>query len=397
MVWFVCFLIFVVLLITKYVVDDCIRKRQQAEALAGAQTEAPAGVHGMAARGQPHRPTKSRRRVPSIGEIIYLAAALLATMFGFTVYALGVSFRAVLTLGVLCVLGSLLIDSIVNAAKPAQRSSLRAKAQNLIGAPLLLATLVVAAWCVVQGGVHLVRGVVQAIQRLPSASEEQAAEEAEKRPKVVPYVLNQWNAVPGATYYRVQRGSTSGGPYTFVGTSTANNYVDVGVEPGVTYYYVIEAWNGDGHRISRFADERPITIVPVAPGDTGGSAAAVRVRGGNGRLISLQDRLAEEQAEENARAHPPTVEAASEPLACDTTGDDLKPADYLAAYGREWTQAQVAPVVADFGWGGFDCRSDSSGLHESMRFTEFNGSVRRVTYCFLSADRKTRRCAIWND
>ena len=111
-----------------------------------------------------------------------------------------------------------------------------------------------------------------------------------------------------------------------------------------------------------------------------------------GPSACVQAKMPAKKATEIAESKP-TV------LTCDESAQDpaLSAADNLAEYGRNWTRAQVSPAVADFGWGGFHCRSDSSGLHESLSFTQLNGSIRRVTYCFLSADRKTRRCAIFND
>lgn len=48
-------------------------------------------------------------------------------------------------------------------------------------------------------------------------------------------------AAANATSYRVLRGTTSGGPYTQVGTPTASPFVDTTVSAFVTYYYVVRA------------------------------------------------------------------------------------------------------------------------------------------------------------
>jgi fibronectin type 3 domain-containing protein len=55
-----------------------------------------------------------------------------------------------------------------------------------------------------------------------------------------------WNAVPGATSYRVKRSTTSGGPYTVVGSPTTNTFTNTGLTSGTTYYYVVSAVNGSG-------------------------------------------------------------------------------------------------------------------------------------------------------
>lgn len=55
-----------------------------------------------------------------------------------------------------------------------------------------------------------------------------------------------WNAVAGATSYRVKRSATSGGPYTLVGTATGTSFMNSGLTSGTTYYYVVSAVNAVG-------------------------------------------------------------------------------------------------------------------------------------------------------
>jgi hypothetical protein len=51
-----------------------------------------------------------------------------------------------------------------------------------------------------------------------------------------------WNAVGGASSYIVKRGTTSGGPYSEVGTGLTNlSYSDSSLQNAVTYYYVVDA------------------------------------------------------------------------------------------------------------------------------------------------------------
>ncbi|HEX9944509.1 MAG TPA: fibronectin type III domain-containing protein, partial [Thermoanaerobaculia bacterium] len=52
-----------------------------------------------------------------------------------------------------------------------------------------------------------------------------------------------WSAVSGATEYRIYRSTTSGGPYTQVGTSTTTSFSNTGLSCNTTYYYVVRAFN----------------------------------------------------------------------------------------------------------------------------------------------------------
>ena len=56
-----------------------------------------------------------------------------------------------------------------------------------------------------------------------------------------------WGSSDTATDYIVYRATTSGGPYTAVANASTNTtYLDVGLTPGTTYYYVISAQNQIG-------------------------------------------------------------------------------------------------------------------------------------------------------
>ncbi len=55
-----------------------------------------------------------------------------------------------------------------------------------------------------------------------------------------------WTPSLTATSYQVKRSTTSGGPYTTVGTSATASYSDTGLTNGTIYYYVVAAVNSAG-------------------------------------------------------------------------------------------------------------------------------------------------------
>ena len=55
-----------------------------------------------------------------------------------------------------------------------------------------------------------------------------------------------WNAVEGATSYRIYRSTSKGSGYSLLGTTTATSYTNTGAKEGVTYYYRVKACNGAG-------------------------------------------------------------------------------------------------------------------------------------------------------
>ena len=55
-----------------------------------------------------------------------------------------------------------------------------------------------------------------------------------------------WTAASGASGYKVKRATTSGGPYTTIGTPGGASYSDTTAINGTTYYYVVTATNGGG-------------------------------------------------------------------------------------------------------------------------------------------------------
>ncbi len=67
-----------------------------------------------------------------------------------------------------------------------------------------------------------------------------------------------WSAVPGATGYNVQRSTSSGGPYTMVGTTAVASYNDAAVINGLHYFYVATAVNSAGSSLP----SAPVSAIP---------------------------------------------------------------------------------------------------------------------------------------
>ena len=55
-----------------------------------------------------------------------------------------------------------------------------------------------------------------------------------------------WNAVEGATSYRIYRSTSRGSGYSLLGTTTATSYTNTGAKAGTTYYYRVKACNDAG-------------------------------------------------------------------------------------------------------------------------------------------------------
>jgi hypothetical protein len=71
-----------------------------------------------------------------------------------------------------------------------------------------------------------------------------------------------WNISNGATSYRVQRATVSGGPYATVADSlTAASYTDTSVTNGTTYFYVVSASNAAGES----PNSSQVSATPSAP------------------------------------------------------------------------------------------------------------------------------------
>lgn len=67
-----------------------------------------------------------------------------------------------------------------------------------------------------------------------------------------------WNAVPGATAYRVRRG-ISGSPAVTVAFVDSNSFTDTNLPPGQTYYYTVSAISATGESNNSFLTSRQIS------------------------------------------------------------------------------------------------------------------------------------------
>jgi hypothetical protein len=79
-----------------------------------------------------------------------------------------------------------------------------------------------------------------------------------------------WNAVQGATGYKIYR--STGGEYTFVGTSSIAEYTNTGLSLSIMYYYKVSATNISGEGMQ--SDYIEISIEPP-PAPSGVSAVGI--------------------------------------------------------------------------------------------------------------------------
>lgn len=75
-----------------------------------------------------------------------------------------------------------------------------------------------------------------------------------------------WTASAGATSYNVKRSTTSGGPYTTVGSPSITSFTNTSLTNGTTYYYVVTAVNSAGESgNSNQASATPNVSIPAVP------------------------------------------------------------------------------------------------------------------------------------
>jgi len=96
----------------------------------------------------------------------------------------------------------------------------------------------------------------------------------------------EWEPSPGATSYRVYRGTTSGGEGTTpIATTTGTQYKDNGLSSTPIYFYQVTAVNAAGES-ARTPEDASKTPPPIG---TGGNVAGVTV--GNGKVYYCKDAL----------------------------------------------------------------------------------------------------------
>ena len=82
-----------------------------------------------------------------------------------------------------------------------------------------------------------------------------------------------WDAVSGATSYKIRRATSSNGSYSVVSTETVTTYLNSGLNNGTTYYYTVSAVNGSGEGpVSLIASATPNLYAPTGLVATAGQA-----------------------------------------------------------------------------------------------------------------------------
>jgi fibronectin type 3 domain-containing protein len=66
---------------------------------------------------------------------------------------------------------------------------------------------------------------------------------SQTKPKPPHSVTLHWSPSANATAYNIYRATTSGGPYSKIGTAPSPSYVDTNVSSGAVFFYVVTAEN----------------------------------------------------------------------------------------------------------------------------------------------------------
>ncbi len=88
---------------------------------------------------------------------------------------------------------------------------------------------------------NIVSGQVKSVTPKPSAPVVKIGNSASSGKPML-----TWNAVSGATSYKVYRATSQNGTYSLLGTVTATSYTNTGAKAGTTYYYKVKAVNSAG-------------------------------------------------------------------------------------------------------------------------------------------------------
>ena len=87
-----------------------------------------------------------------------------------------------------------------------------------------------------------------------------------------------WNAVSGATSYKVYRATSQKGTYSLLGTVTATSYTNTGAKAGTTYYYKVKAVNSAGESAYSNIVSGKAKAAPAAPSVTAGNSSTGKPR-----------------------------------------------------------------------------------------------------------------------
>jgi fibronectin type 3 domain-containing protein len=90
-----------------------------------------------------------------------------------------------------------------------------------------------------------------------------------------------WSASNGASNYNVKRATTSGGPYTTVGSPTPPSFNNTGLVDGTKYFYVVSAVNSAGES----ANSAEVNATPAAPVAPPAAPAGLTASPGDAQVI----------------------------------------------------------------------------------------------------------------
>jgi fibronectin type 3 domain-containing protein len=90
-----------------------------------------------------------------------------------------------------------------------------------------------------------------------------------------------WSASNGASSYNVKRSTTSGGPYTTVGSPINTSFTNTGLVDGTKYFYVVSAVNSAGES----ANSAEVNATPAAPVAPPAAPSGLTASPGNAQVI----------------------------------------------------------------------------------------------------------------